>query len=111
MLEQWFFGFEQAFELVRPIITAIQSPFDPPEKAILFVMTIFMMLWFITTYLLLRGGVCKDGAKPTGAKSEVGLSPSAGDLESSGYPPPPSPKRFCISSIGAPGSSTAFLAY
>ena len=56
MLEQWFFGLSQAFGDVKMLFNNLTTFFETIDKAIVFLVTVFVFLWLMTTYLLLRGG-------------------------------------------------------
>ncbi len=56
VLEQWLFGFSEAFTVVKSYFLPLQNLFVQPEKAFLVLATFIMVAWFLTTYFLLRGG-------------------------------------------------------
>ena len=55
-LEQWLFGFNEAFAVVKAYFLSLQVHFDPPEKAFMIVAVFLFVSWYLTTYILLRGG-------------------------------------------------------
>ena len=60
-LEQWLFGFNEAFAVVKSYFLPLQNLFVPPEKAFLVLAAFLFVAWFLTTYFLLRGGKYQHG--------------------------------------------------
>ena len=60
-LEQWLFGFNEAFAVVKSYFLTLQNLFVPPEKAFLVLAAFLFVAWVLTTYFVLRGGKYQHG--------------------------------------------------